>query len=166
MTEKNKGMFEPDYKFESFEEITIEFLKENNIKTILSDLDATLAPHGEKESPECEEWVKTLLENEIALIIVSNNSQERVDKFVNKYNIVGYGKCKKPKIDVINKNLVDKGLNKETTIFLGDQLFTDMICGDLLKVRTALVNPIPGKENFLMKIKRSLENKIKKTWSV
>lgn len=162
--QNKKGILRPDFRFKHFSEITVEFLKEKNIRTILSDLDATLAPQDELGDEKCDQWIKNLLDNEISLIIVSNNSQERVDEFTKKFNLVGYGKCGKPSTEKINKNLVDKGLNIETTMFLGDQIFTDLLCGQKLGVKTALVDYIEGKEHLGLVLKRKAEKIIKQSW--
>lgn len=156
--------FKPHYFFEHYSKINPSWLKENNIKTILSDLDGTLAPHNELGDELFEEWLKELEKQEISLIIVSNNHQERVEKFTSKYKLVGYAKCQKPLTKMIEQELFNKGLEPETTIFLGDQLFTDVWCGKNLGIKTALVKPIAGNDPINIRFKRKFENILLKNW--
>jgi HAD superfamily phosphatase (TIGR01668 family) len=154
----------PTYFFDHFSNIQGKWLQEQNIKTIISDLDSTLAPDGKDADESFQLWLNMLEQHEIALIIVSNNHQKRVDSFLTKYKLVGYAKCGKPSIAKIDKELFQKGLEPSTTLFLGDQLFTDMWCGNNLGIQTALVKPIPGHEPWTIRMKRTVEKFIIKNW--
>lgn len=158
------NFLKPDYIIDHFSTITPTWLKERNIHTIISDLDSTLTIHNGNGNDTFAKWLQTLLDEEITLIIVSNNSQERVDVFSNTYKIVGYGNCHKPRTHVIEKQLFQKGLRAEHTLFLGDQVFTDIWCGKRLGVQTALVRPIPGEEPITIRFKRLIESKLLQQW--
>jgi len=155
----------PTYFFDHFSSITETWLKEKNIKTIISDLDSTLAPDGQDADESFRLWLTMLEKHHVALIIVSNNNEKRVNVFLEKYQLVGYAHCGKPSIKKIDRELFQKGLEPETTLFLGDQLFTDMWCGNKLGVQTALVRPIPGHEPLLIRGKRLVEKMLMKNWN-
>ena len=157
--------FKPDFELSTYTEINEEWLIKNNVKTIFSDLDSTLATHDQPGGEDLKQWIEMLKRNDVELVIASNNSQGRVDRFCNPYNIKGIGKCKKPLPNVIRKHMDDLGADIKTSIFLGDQLFTDVWCGKLLHIRTALVQPI-GQEHEPIQIvfKRKIEKWIKKQW--
>ena len=52
------------------------------------------------------------------------------------------------------------GTTKETTIFVGDQIFTDVLGGNLAGIRTILVKPIHPKEEIQIVLKRIPEKLI------
>lgn len=154
----------PTYHFHSYQDITPEWLENEKIKFILSDLDSTLSRHNqfhnEKEKQAFREWYEKIEQVGTGLIIVSNNTQEQVDKFTHEYKIVGFGKCQKPHIEKIEKNLIHKGLNIETSLFIGDQLFTDILCANRLGMRSGYITPIidiERKEPLRIRVKRMFE---------
>ena len=157
--------FKPDFELQHFSEITPEFLKENNIQFIFSDLDSTLAIHDQVGDHEVANWIAMLKENHVTLAIVSNNSQGRVDRFTKAHDIVGFGMCNKPGGKKIRNRMKELGATSQVSLFLGDQLFTDVWCGKRLDMRTALVHPIGIEhEPWNIKLKRSLEKLIRKSW--
>lgn len=147
--------------FSSYLDIQPAWLVENNIKFILSDLDSTLAkhntPHNEEEERQFKEWYDSIERVGVGLIIVSNNSQEYVDGFVLKHKLVGIGKCNKPGTKKIQETLVTKGLNLDTVLFIGDQLFTDWWCAKRLDVKFGYISPIPSQEPIHIRVKRLIE---------
>lgn len=156
--------WKPNYIFQHYTDITPSWCVKEKVKFILSDLDGTLAAWNEGADDTFVSWYKSIEEVGTGLIVVSNNNEKRVQEFVNVCKLVGYGNCKKPSTHKIQKELFDKGLEKETTIFLGDQLFTDVWCGKKLGIRTALVSPLGDYEPIQTSSKRWLETIVKKTW--
>lgn len=158
-------IFKPDYEFEHFTDVSLEFLKEHNVKAIFSDLDSTLAAHDQLGDDEFVNWHDKLENNGVKLVVVSNNSQGRVDRFTKPYNILGYGMCNKPLPSKIKRIMNEIGVTNNESIFLGDQLFTDVVCGKFLGMKTVLVHPL-GEEHepWNVRWKRSLEASIKKRW--
>lgn len=156
--------FQPDYLFSHYTAITPDWLQEQNIKFILSDLDGTLAAQDEQESSAFTQWYKSIEASGTGLIVVSNNHPDRVDAFIQRHKLVGIGHCQKPFPKKIRETYVNRGLEVQTTLFLGDQVFTDVLCGKLLGVRTALVEPIPGMEPWVTKSKRGIEKILRKRW--
>lgn len=158
-------VFKPHFEFEHFTDVSLDFLKEKNIHAIFSDLDSTLAAHDQLGDDQFTKWHEQLEANGVKLIVVSNNSQGRVDRFTKPYNILGYGRCNKPVPSKIKRILGELGISSDNSIFLGDQLFTDVLCGKLLKMQTVLVKPL-GEEHepWTVRWKRGLEASIKKMW--
>ncbi len=158
-------IFKPDYELEHFTDVSLQFLKKHNIQVIFSDLDSTLTAHDQLGDAEFTKWYEKLTANKIKLIVVSNNSQGRVDRFTKPYNIKGYGRCKKPLINNIRKIMEEVGARSSNSLFLGDQLFTDVLCGKRLHMKTVLVLPLGIEhEPWTVRWKRGLEASIKKMW--
>lgn len=158
--------FQPNFYYTHYTQLTPDWLNEQGVKFILADLDGTLAPQDEAAGEAFDGWLSAIQEAGVGLVIVSNNTQKRVDAFVSRHKIVGLGDCKKPRTKTIEEKLFYKGLQPETTIFLGDQLFTDIWCANKMALRSVLVNSIPGKEDAFRKVKRSAENYLLKRWKM
>lgn len=157
--------FKPDFELDHFSKMDANWLEHHRVKTIFSDLDSTLAIHDEPGGDDLRTWIQMLKNHHVKLVIASNNSQGRVDRFCKPFGIIGFGKCAKPAPYKLRKHMDEIGASTETSIFLGDQLFTDVWCGKLLNIRTVLVKPI-GKEHEPIQIvlKRKLETIVKKRW--
>lgn len=156
--------FKPDYYFKHFTSIKVEWLKDNNIQCILSDIDSTLAGHNCESEGELSNWLSELDKNNIKLICVSNNNESRVSAFCKQNHLEGAWKCKKPAIKVIDSLLERQNIDKTKTVIMGDQLFTDMWCGKNLGIRTILVKPIGNHQPINIRFKRLIEKKMMKKW--
>ena len=72
----------PDYVFDTYRDVTPEFLTSLGIRALLIDIDNTLAPY-EQELPDENiiAWFKALQENDIRAALISNNEPGRVELF-------------------------------------------------------------------------------------
>ena len=87
----------PEYRFDSFDQATAEFLTSIGVKGVLLDIDNTLEPYehplpGEKVLS----WLDSLREAGIKTAIVSNNNRERVETFNKDIGMPAYFKAGKP----------------------------------------------------------------------
>ena len=157
------GFFHPDFYFEKYSDITPDFLKKNNIKTLLLDIDNTLAPYEQSEpSDENLAWFSALDEADIRYAFISNNSSDkRIKLFNEKIGAPAYAKSKKPFAKcTINRVLKALDGEREGSAFVGDQIFTDVCAGKFNGMRTILVPPIKDKKNIFFRFKRALEKPI------
>lgn len=159
--------FAPNFYFEKYSDITTDFLKKNGIKTLLIDIDNTLAPYEQTDfSEENINWLDSLKSEGIGFAFISNNSNdERIKRFNKKIGAPAYAKSGKPFV----KNTVKKALsaldgNKSNTAFLGDQIFTDVLSGKLNGIKTILVPPINDKKSLFFRFKRALERPVLKKY--
>lgn len=153
----------PDFYFSKYSDITPEFLKNNNIKTLLIDVDNTLAPYEQAEPDEkILSWLDLLKKNGIRFAFISNNSSnERIRRFNKSIGAPAYARSGKP---FAGKN-IKRALNKldgniKTSAFLGDQIFTDVCAGKFNGMRAILVPPIKDKTNAFFRFKRTLERPV------
>ena len=155
----------PKAYLKNVREITIEFLKKNNIRALILDVDNTLIDYYKNLPEDTIKWAKKLEEQGIKLYILSNtNKKEKVKKVANKLEI-GYKYFgKKPLKTGFNK--VQKILQEkpENIGVVGDQIFTDIIGGNRCNMFTILVDPIETKDFWYTAWKRPIENKIKNNY--
>lgn len=103
-------------------------------------------------SREMDQRVLNWLDQATALgfkmCIVSNSLGKRVKWFGEKLGIPGVSKAVKPRKRAFLKAMEMLGSTVKTTIIIGDQIFTDVLGGNLLGVYTILVFPVDKKEFF------------------
>lgn len=154
-------LFYPDFYCGNVRDITIEFLKENNIKGIILDVDNTLVDYYRKFEDGTIEWVQKLKEAGIKFCIVSNTN--KVDKVVYVAKTLGmpyFYFSKKPLKTGFRKAQRTMNLDATNIAAVGDQIMTDVIGANRCGMFSILVKPIAEKDILITKIKRPIENKI------
>ena len=94
----------PEYKFDTFDLVTAEFLLSIGVRCVLLDVDNTLEPY-EHPTPgdHVIRWLNSLWDAGIKTAIVSNNNQARLDLFNKELNMLGISKAAKPFAFNLNK---------------------------------------------------------------
>jgi len=156
----------PKVYVNSIYNIDLKKLKEvKNIKGIIIDLDNTLVAWGQKEvSKKNIDWVKEAKKLEFKLCIVSNTNSKRVAEFAKIFNIPYHSKYFKPFSVAFNNGLKILDTKKSETAVIGDQIFTDIWGGNILKLLTILVTPIVKKDSIGTFLHRNLEKIIISFW--
>ena len=153
--------FVPEYCFDTFDEVSAEFLISIGIKGIVLDIDNTLEPYEHPKAGEhVKRWFKSLSNAGIKTSIVSNNNKERVEIFNEDFGMPAYAKGAKPFKKNILKAISDMGIGREEAILMGDQIFTDVWAAHNAGIPAILVPPINDKKDILTKFKRLLEKPI------
>jgi HAD superfamily phosphatase (TIGR01668 family) len=148
----------PDYYFETYAGASVEFLKNAGIRALVLDIDNTLEPYENAEPGEAvRAWFFALSESGISAAFVSNNGKERVERFNKDLGNIAYYKAKKPFPFKIKRAMREMGVSKKETLFMGDQIFTDVLCAHHMGIRAILVPPIKDKTNRFTRFKRFLE---------
>lgn len=153
-------LFEPTYVRKSVSEIEDGFFKREGISCVLLDIDNTLVADNDPYPDDAARaFIKRVNDEKLKVCLVSNNKLSRVESFNGEFLLKAVHRAHKPFCCRMNKAIKELGATKEETLFIGDQLLTDMLAGNLCKIRTMLVDPInPGKENLFFKFKRFIEN--------
>lgn len=155
------NFFLPDFMLSEISEITPAFLKEHNIKALILDVDNTLTVHGSQAlSEKTAAWLLQMRDAGIPMCIVSNNTTARVEPFAKMVGLPFVSSGLKPVPYGIRKAQSTFGLPSEQIAVVGDQVFTDVIGGNLQGMRTILVTPVSSEENSFVRWKRKLEKPI------
>lgn len=151
----------PEYYFKTFDEATAEFLSSIGIKGIILDIDNTLEPYEHiKPGEHVIAWLESLKAAGISAAFVSNNNRERIEIFNKELRLPAYCKAGKPFSKNINRAMKDMGTTKKNTIFMGDQVFTDVLAAHMAGIRAILVPPINDKRDLITRIKRYFERPV------
>lgn len=152
------NVLKPDTFVNSIYAITPDGLKKNNIYGLILDIDNTLvATHIKDPDEKLKAYLMTLKNSGIKTIVVSNAKKERVEQFCKPLNIDYVYKALKPLGRGFKHALEKLDLPKEKVAIVGDQLFTDVLGGNLQKIHTILIKPIDLNEPFPIRLKRIFE---------
>ena len=89
--------------------------------------------------------------------LLSNNQIERVSSFADAIGAQFIENAHKPSVRNYKKAMELLGTDTGNTIFIGDQLFTDVYGAKRSGIRNILVKPIHPKEEIQIVLKRYLE---------
>ena len=125
-------------------ELTGAALAERGFTLLLADLDNTLVPYGVPlPDARLRAWRDDLAEHGVTLFVLSNNRHEsRPRTFSDALEAPYIGHAGKPKARSFYRAMERQGAAKEQTAIVGDQIFTDVLGGNLAGVSTILVEPI------------------------
>lgn len=152
-------MFKPKWWLKNVLEIDENFIKENHLRGFILDLDNTLSMHG---SPAAEkgvtDWLAEMKRLGMRLLVVSNNTKKRVEPLARELGLDYICFACKPLTIGISRALRKMKLPKNSVALVGDQIFTDVLGGNLRGVPTILVEPFHLENKVTFKLKRKLEN--------
>lgn len=150
--------FAPTWFLESVENLTPRFLREQGIKGLILDVDNTLTTHDNPQpKEEVGEWLDRMREAGIKMMILSNNTGERVEPFARVLGLPYIAKGKKPLKSGVRRALAAMGTAPGETLMVGDQVFTDILAGKNGGLPTLLVRPIRPEKALFFRFKRWLE---------
>lgn len=133
----------PKRSVQDIYEITPDFLWERGIKLLLMDLDNTLSPYiVDDATEELKAWIEHLKQGGIEPFIFSNNKGDRPMLFAEQLGLEYVKLAKKPRQGMLQRVLADKGYSPAETAIVGDQIYTDVLCGSIGGLYTIVVKPI------------------------
>ena len=150
-------MFYPDECIDSTYSVDFDSLSAKGLKGVIFDIDNTLVMHGAAADERAVNLFLHLRQLGIDTCLVSNNKRPRVESFANRVGSKFIFKADKPSRKGYQKAMELMGTDTSNTLFIGDQLFTDIYGANRTGIRTILVNPINPKEEIQIVLKRYLE---------
>jgi hypothetical protein len=150
----------PDEYVESTYRIDFEQLYTEGYRGIIFDIDNTLVPHGAPADERAISLFARLKELGYSCVLLSNNKEPRVKMFNDAVHVQYIYKAGKPKPSGYRRAMAMMGTDATDTIFVGDQIFTDVCGANLAGIRTFLVKPIHPKEEIQIVLKRILEKAV------
>ena len=150
-------MLYPDEYLDSTYTIDFKKLYKDGYRGILFDIDNTLVPHGAPADPEAVRLFQQLRDIGFSCCLVSNNRKKRVEPFAASVGAQFIEMAAKPSRKGYERAMERLGTNTGNTVFIGDQLFTDIWGAKNAGLRNILVKPINPKEEIQIVLKRYLE---------
>lgn len=149
--------FFPDEYLESAYVIDYDRLYREGYRGLLFDIDNTLVPHGAPADDRAKALFTHLRELGFKSCFLSNNQRERVSSFNDEIGEIFIENAHKPSVKNYQKAMELLGTDTTNTVFIGDQLFTDVYGAKRAGIRNILVKPIHPKEEIQIVLKRYLE---------
>lgn len=150
-------MFFPDRYVASTYVIDFEQLYEEGYRGLIFDIDNTLVPHGAPADKRATALFDRLKSIGFRCCLISNNQEPRVKMFNQDIGVDYVYNAHKPSTKNYVKAMAIMGTDKENSLFIGDQLFTDVWGAKRAGIRNILVKPIHPKEEIQIVLKRYLE---------
>lgn len=148
----------PDYYVNSTYEIDFESLSKSGVKGVIFDIDNTLVEHGAPADERALTFFGRLDALGIKALVLSNNKEPRVKNFAEQVGCQYIYKAGKPAMSGYVKAMKMLGTDVDSTVFVGDQILTDIWGARRAGITAYLVKPVKKwKEEPQIILKRFLE---------
>ncbi len=137
--------------------IDYEKLYEEGYRGLIFDIDNTLVEHGADADQRAINLMARLKSIGFDICLISNNREERVVRFNKDINVKYIFDAHKPSPQNYIKAMRLMGTNIKNTVFVGDQLFTDVYGANRVGIMTYFVKQIGPREEIQIVFKRKLE---------
>ena len=159
-----KRLFPYEY-VESVFTIDYKKLYKKGYKGLIFDIDNTLVPHGEDSTPEIDELFKQIQNIGFKTFLLSDNGVKRIEKFMQNINNTPYiDNANKPNPENFLKAVQIMNIDKQKVIYIGDQIFKDILGANRADIPNVLVKYIGYYKKQKIGIKRNLERIILKVY--
>ncbi|MBQ8197976.1 MAG: YqeG family HAD IIIA-type phosphatase [Lachnospiraceae bacterium] len=149
--------FYPKEYMESTYEIDFDKFRKEGYRAVIFDIDNTLVEHGAPADERSIALIEKLKALGYEIMLLSNNKEPRVKMFNDAVHVKYIYKAGKPGIKNYHAAMVMMGSSEKNTLFVGDQLFTDVWGANRAGIYSILVKPIDKKEEIQIVLKRYLE---------
>ncbi|MBI5830878.1 MAG: YqeG family HAD IIIA-type phosphatase [Armatimonadetes bacterium] len=136
-------LIRPDHCLDTVLELTPERLAGWGIRALIMDADNTLVPRNAYHlDTATRAWLEALIADGVRLCVLSNSAQPRkVARMVAELGIPTLALARKPARAGFRRALAAMAVEAGETAMVGDQLFTDIVGGNRMGMRTVLVRP-------------------------
>lgn len=150
--------FYPKERIDSTYQIDFEDWFKKGIQGFIFDIDNTLVMHGAPADEQAKRLFDQLRAIGLQFCLISNNKESRVKPFAQEVGAKFICNAHKPSKINYEKAMEMMNTNTNSTIFVGDQLFTDVYGANKANIYSILVNPIDKREEIQIVMKRKLES--------
>ncbi|MBR3969154.1 MAG: YqeG family HAD IIIA-type phosphatase [Clostridia bacterium] len=158
-------LFKPDIKLCGITDITAQLLNKYNIKALLLDVDNTMSTHhGTVLTAGLMEWIAKMQDSGIKLMVLSNSKRKRIAPFAARIGLPFISLGCKPLPTGYLRGVKALGEKRKNVAIVGDQIFTDVLGGNAVGVKTILLTPIKLEDGWSFKLRRKLEKRLYKKY--
>ena len=153
-----RNLYPLDY-VESTYCIDFKKLYEQGYRGVIFDVDNTLVPHNAPADDRAKALFKELHEIGFEALLLSNNKEPRVKQFMEDVKYCTYiFKAGKPRASGYVRAMAQMSTDVNNTIFVGDQILTDIWGANRAGIRSVMVKPVKKwHEEIQIILKRFLE---------
>ena len=147
----------PNVYLDSTYDIDFEQYYQDGYRAIIIDIDNTLVPHGAPADQRAIALFMRLHALGYQTMMLSNNKEPRVKMFCDAVDAEYIYKAGKPNPANYREAMKRMHTDEKNTLFVGDQIFTDVWGANKAGIYSILVKPIHPKEEIQIVLKRYLE---------
>lgn len=158
-------MFKKYYPWEYAQNIfSIDYEKLYKIgyRGLIFDIDNTLVHHGDDSNETIDVFFEKLHGLGFKTLLLSNNDETRIKRFNKNIGTLYISDSEKPKTHNYHKALEIMCVQKEQALFIGDQIFTDILGANKSGIANILVKFMQRDINEKIGIRRNVEKIILK----
>ncbi|WP_028264098.1 YqeG family HAD IIIA-type phosphatase [Atopobium fossor] len=146
----------------SLPQVNIDELVCADVHCVLLDRDNTCVPQGTKQvPPEVKSWVERAKHAGLRICLISNNFfSTDVAQTADEFGVLKIDHAMKPAPFALWRALRRMGVSRDKAVLIGDQVFTDVLAGNLAGVSTILVRPQSVTDLFYTKLFRIAEHRV------
>lgn len=156
--------FFPDEYLESVDDIDFERYYKQGIRGIISDIDNTLVPHGAPADEHIINVFQKIHSLGMDTCLISNNKEPRVQPFAKAVDSKYIFDAHKPSVVNYKKAMELMHTDEKSTLFIGDQIFTDIWGANRTGIQTVMLKKIDKKEEIQIVLKRIPEKFVLWRW--
>ena len=154
-----RGLYPKDY-FKSTYCINFKKYYMLGYRGIIFDIDNTLVEHDAPANEEATKLIESLKAMGFKICFLSNNDEERVADFNKNLGCEYIYKAGKPLSKGYKAAMKKMKTDSMNTLFVGDQIFTDIWGANRAGIRSVLVQPLAKHEEIQIVLKRIPEKLI------
>ena len=132
-------MFYPYGYCESVFTVDYRKLYDKGYRGLIFDIDNTLVHHGDDSTPEVDELFRRINNIGFKTLLLTNNDEARVKRFIKNIDTLYICEADKPAADGYLKAVEMLGIEKGQAVFIGDQIFTDILGANRSGIASILV---------------------------
>lgn len=157
----------PNIKFHGITDITVEVLNKYDINALLLDIDNTMSTHhGTVLTDGLTDWLAAMQQSGIKLMVLSNSKRFRVEPFAKRIGLPYISTACKPLPLGYLRGVKAFEEKRKNVAIVGDQMFTDVLGGKVVGVKTILLTPIKPEDGWSFKLRRRLEKWLYKKYDI
>jgi len=152
----------PSLRLPTVYDLKVEWLRERSIRAIISDLDNTLVPWRDyRVADQLAAWFDSLHKEGFKTVILTNaRPSPTIKELSTKLNTELVIGARKPVQRFFRLALEKVGAVPAEACVIGDQVFTDVLGGNLIGCHTVLVNRIGNREFAGTRLMRIFEKMV------
>lgn len=150
--------FYPDAYVSDVFSVDYQRLWDKGYRGLLFDVDNTLVPHNGDVTLQVEQLFERLWSMGFRTILVSNNDDARLRRFVERVDTLYLCDAAKPEAACYHKAVELLELEPSQAVFFGDQMFIDIYGANKAGIDSIMVHYIVVNEKEKIGIRRHVEN--------
>lgn len=153
----------PDWVVQDYSLVTVQRLRQQGVRLLLTDLDYTLAPKSVAVADaSVADWVKEMQTAGIEVVVVSNNrNPARGPLFCESLHLLCIDHANKPNPRSFRRAMEYAGCTPQETVMLGDKLLTDVLGAHRAGIPVIMVEPKGGAKTLWQKVLHALQEPFK-----